>query len=52
MPVTEAGANAGVSAEPATPTFVCTHCGAAMLIIETFLRGQSIRAPPQQVDTP
>ena len=28
-------------------TFVCSHCGAAMLIIETFLRaGQSIRAPP------
>lgn len=29
MPVTEAGANAGVNAEPAKPTFVCTHCGAA-----------------------
>ena len=28
------------------PTFVCTHCGAAMIIIETFARGQSIHAPP------
>ena len=28
------------------PTFVCAHCGAAMIIIETFARGQSIRAPP------
>ena len=30
------------------PTFVCPHCGAAMLIIETFVRGQPIRAPPSQ----
>ena len=52
VPVTEVGINAGVSAEPARPTFVCTHCGAAMLIIETFLRGQPIRAPPQQMDPP
>jgi len=28
------------------PTFVCPHCGAAMIIVETFARGQSIRAPP------
>jgi hypothetical protein len=28
------------------PTFVCPHCGAAMLIIESFARGQPIRAPP------
>ena len=32
------------------PTFVCRHCGAAMLIIETFARGQAIRAPPQLDD--
>jgi hypothetical protein len=32
--------------EPARATFVCSHCGAAMLIIQTFVRGQSIRAPP------
>jgi len=28
------------------PTFVCPHCGAAMSIIETFTRGEPIRAPP------
>ena len=28
------------------PTFVCPHCGGAMLIIETFVSGQAIRAPP------
>ena len=28
------------------PTFVCRHCGAPMLIIETFARAQHIRAPP------
>jgi hypothetical protein len=41
-------------ADPATipassaprPTFVCRHCGAPMLIIETFARAQHIRAPP------
>jgi hypothetical protein len=35
--------------EPAAivqPIFVCRDCGAAMLIIETFTRGQPIRAPP------
>ena len=31
---------------PATPSFVCRCCGAAMRVIETFLRGQPIRAPP------
>jgi len=38
------------SAEPAEsvqpPTFVCRHCGRPMTVIEIFLRGQSIRAPP------
>jgi len=30
----------------APPTFVCRHCGAPMLIIETFARAHTIRAPP------
>ena len=30
----------------AQPIFVCRDCGAAMLIVETFARGQPIRAPP------
>ena len=31
-----------------TPTFVCWHCGCAMLILQTFTRGHgpAIRAPP------
>ena len=37
-------AEAPVASVP--PTFVCPHCGAAMLIIESFARGQPIRAPP------
>ena len=28
------------------PTFLCRHCGAPMLIIETFTRAQYIRGPP------
>jgi hypothetical protein len=30
------------------PTFVCPHCGAAMIIVEIFARGRTIRAPPLQ----
>ena len=30
----------------ARPTFVCRHCGAPMLVIETFARAQHIRGPP------
>jgi hypothetical protein len=29
------------------PTFVCRHCGRAMIILQTFTRGQAIRAPPK-----
>jgi len=36
----------------ATPTFVCKHCGAAMIVIETFARVQRIRAPPAQPGAP
>ena len=28
------------------PTFVCVHCGHAMVVLQVFLRGSSIRAPP------
>lgn len=33
------------SAEPA-PTFVCAHCGHAMVVLQVLSRGCSIRAPP------
>jgi hypothetical protein len=32
--------------DAAQPTFVCRHCGHAMLILQTLARGESIRAPP------
>ena len=34
--------------EPRQPTYVCPDCGAPMIIIETLVRGQPIRAPPSQ----
>jgi hypothetical protein len=47
-------------ADPATiptssaprPTFVCRHCGAPMLIIQTLERAQHIRAPPASGPSP
>jgi hypothetical protein len=30
------------------PSFVCMHCGRAMVILQTFTRGQTIRAPPME----
>ena len=47
VPVADVEAN-GPDAEGCAvqPTFVCPHCGAAMLIIETLARAQPIRGPP------
>ncbi len=33
-------------AESVRANFVCAHCGAQMIILETFVRGQTIRGPP------
>jgi hypothetical protein len=38
--------------DPREPCFVCLHCGAAMLVLQTFVRGQTIRAPPRQPHAP
>jgi hypothetical protein len=38
--------------DPVQATFVCLHCGAPMIIIQTLVRGQSIRAPPQHEGAP
>ena len=38
--------------EHAKSCFVCLHCGAAMLVLQTFARGQTIRAPPLQPHAP
>ena len=44
----------GVDAEPecARPSFFCPHCGSPMIILQTFARGQPIRAPPRQARAP
>ena len=34
------------------PTFVCPHCGAAMIVVEILMRGQPIRAPPRRAGAP
>ena len=36
----------------APPAFICRHCGHAMIILQTFIRGESIRAPPGPACTP
>jgi hypothetical protein len=34
------------------PTFLCRHCGAPMLVIETFARATHIRGPPTSQSSP
>jgi len=47
VPVATSGADTGdVPHDDTRATFVCTHCGAPMIIVQTFLRAQAIRAPP------
>ena len=38
--------NDGTTIEPVPVTFVCSHCGAPMNIVDTLPRVQRIRAPP------
>jgi hypothetical protein len=44
--VADAGGQGKADADSVQATFVCRHCGAALLIIETLARGQTIRGPP------
>ena len=44
--VPNASTDAPVVTDAVPPTFVCRCCGAVMSVIETFFRGQPIRAPP------
>jgi hypothetical protein len=39
--------NGGLERGCVRPTFVCRHCDAPMLVIETFARAQHIRGPPR-----
>ena len=50
-PVTTAATTTEASLDDAQtdllrPNFVCRHCGGLMVLVETFVRGPSIRAPP------
>ena len=45
-PVSAAIDNCGDGVTTLAPTFVCRHCGHAMIVLQTFTRGQAIRAPP------
>jgi Putative transposase/Transposase zinc-binding domain len=38
--------SAGEASAVPAPTFVCRHCGHAMVVLQVFLRDCSIRAPP------
>ena len=38
--------SAGDASTAPAPTFVCAHCGHAMVVLKIFLRDNSIRAPP------
>ena len=31
---------------PSPPAFVCRHYGRALVLVQTFVRGEAIRAPP------
>jgi hypothetical protein len=37
---------AGALPTAAPPAFICRHCGHAMIIVQSFTRGETIRAPP------
>jgi hypothetical protein len=45
-PACSTGDSSDETTATSAPTFVCQHCGAAMIILQTFTRGQTIRAPP------
>ena len=49
-PITTENAHSGT--DRSQPCFVCAHCGAAMIILQSFTRGQLIRAPPEPAPVP
>jgi hypothetical protein len=53
MPTPPAGSDdSNVDHGSARPTFLCRHCGAPMLVIETFARAPHIRGPPASPTQP
>jgi len=51
-PPIAAAAGADLDVADVKPRFVCRHCGAAMIVVQVFTRGTSIRAPPEQAPMP
>lgn len=49
---TSAADSTDVPNDGVRPTFVCSHCGAPMVIIQTLIRQRAIRAPPQSLGMP
>ena len=48
VPVPEQQAEHGDEHDAASCAFFCSHCGRPMLILATFARGHTIRAPPAE----
>jgi hypothetical protein len=48
VPTAAAGSAETISTDPhaVRSTFICRHCGHAMAIVQTFVHGAAIRAPP------
>jgi hypothetical protein len=42
----EHSSDLGTEQHAERPIFICRHCGHAMTIVQVFIRGQAIRAPP------
>jgi hypothetical protein len=51
VPTPAAGSDSNVDHASPRPIFRCRHCGAPMLVIETFARAQHIRGPPTSVSS-
>jgi hypothetical protein len=52
VPSVQAADTKEATDEPTRLIFVCAHCGAQMLVVESFVRGQTIRAPPLALGAP
>lgn len=51
-PATSADDAEGETSQPTRATFICMHCGSLMLVLDSWGRGQTIRAPPSQQGSP
>ena len=52
QPSTPSSASQVIDNDHDRPCFVCSHRGAAMIVVQAFVRGQSIRAPPDHLAVP